>query len=44
MPRLSVLYYSFYGHVETLAKTAAGAIRKTGAEAVVSRFPRTSSN
>lgn len=39
MTRILILYYSSYGHIETLAKTAAEAIRETGAEAVVKRVP-----
>ena len=39
MTRILVLYYSSYGHIETLAKTAAEAIREAGAEAVIKRVP-----
>ena len=39
MARILVLYYSSYGHIETMAYAAAEGIRETGAEAVVKRVP-----
>lgn len=39
MTRILVLYYSTYGHTETLAGAIAEGIRKTGAEAVIKRVP-----
>ena len=42
MPRLLVLYYSSYGHVETLAQAIAeGASTVTGTKVVVKRVPET---
>ncbi|MBX3423340.1 MAG: NAD(P)H:quinone oxidoreductase [Pirellulaceae bacterium] len=42
MPKLLVLYYSSYGHVETLAQAVAeGARSVTGVEVVVKRVPET---
>lgn len=39
MARILVLYYSSYGHIETMAYAAAEGIREAGAEAVVKRVP-----
>ena len=40
MPRILVLYYSSYGHVETMARAVAeGAAEVAGAEVVVKRVP-----
>lgn len=39
MAKVLVLYYSSYGHVETLAYAAAEGAREAGAEAVVKRVP-----
>ncbi len=39
MAKLLVLYYSTYGHVETLAGAIAEGVRAAGAEAVVKRVP-----
>lgn len=39
MPKVLVLYYSSYGHVEQLARAAAEGARAAGAEAVVKRVP-----
>ena len=42
MARLLVLYYSSYGHIETMAYAMAEGVREaTGAEAVVKRVPET---
>ena len=34
MPRILVLYYSSYGHIETMAEAVAEGARETGAEVV----------
>ena len=39
MARILVLYYSTYGHVETLAAAIAEGVVEAGAEAVVKRVP-----
>ena len=39
MPKVLVLYYSSYGHMEQMANAAAEGARQTGAEAVVKRVP-----
>ena len=39
MPRILVLYYSSYGHVETMAYAVAEGARAEGAEVVVKRVP-----
>ncbi len=39
MTRILVLYYSTWGHIETMAGAAAEGIRQAGAEAVVKRVP-----
>lgn len=39
MAKVLVLYYSSYGHVETLAQSVAEGARETGALAVVKRVP-----
>jgi NAD(P)H dehydrogenase (quinone) len=39
MTKVLVLYYSSYGHIETMAYAAAEGVRETGAEAVVKRVP-----
>jgi NAD(P)H dehydrogenase (quinone) len=39
MARVLVLYYSSYGHIETMAGAVAAGVRETGAEAVVKRVP-----
>jgi NAD(P)H dehydrogenase (quinone) len=39
MARVLVLYYSSYGHIETMAYAAAEGVREAGAEAVVKRVP-----
>lgn len=39
MTRILVLYYSTYGHTETMAEAAAEGIRAAGAEAVIKRVP-----
>lgn len=39
MARILVLYYSSYGHIETMAYAAAEGAREGGAEAVVKRVP-----
>lgn len=39
MTKVLVLYYSSYGHIETMAKAVAEGVRSAGAEAVVKRVP-----
>ncbi|CDG33454.1 MULTISPECIES: NAD(P)H:quinone oxidoreductase [Acetobacteraceae] len=39
MSKVLVLYYSSYGHVETMAHSIAEGVRATGVEAVVKRVP-----
>jgi NAD(P)H dehydrogenase (quinone) len=39
MTRVLVLYYSSYGHIETMAGAVAEGVRAAGAEAVVKRVP-----
>jgi NAD(P)H dehydrogenase (quinone) len=39
MPKVLVLYYSSYGHLETMADAVAEGARSAGAEAVVKRVP-----
>ena len=39
MPKVLVLYYSFYGHMEQMAYAAAEGARQAGADAVVKRVP-----
>ena len=39
MTKVLVLYYSSYGHMETMAYAAAEGVREAGAEAVVKRVP-----
>jgi NAD(P)H dehydrogenase (quinone) len=41
MPKVLVLYYSSYGHIETMANAIAEGARAAGAEAVVKRVPET---
>jgi NAD(P)H dehydrogenase (quinone) len=41
MPKVLVLYYSSYGHIETMANAVAEGARAVGAEAVVKRVPET---
>lgn len=41
MTKVLVLYYSSYGHIETMAQAIAEGIRETGAEAVIKRVPET---
>lgn len=41
MTRVLILYYSSYGHVETMAGAIADGVRAGGAEAVVKRVPET---
>lgn len=41
MTRVLVLYYSSYGHVETMAGAVAEGVRAAGAEAIVKRVPET---
>ncbi|ESQ88972.1 NAD(P)H quinone oxidoreductase [Asticcacaulis sp. AC460] len=41
MTKVLVLYYSSYGHIETMAKAVAEGIREAGAEAVIKRVPET---
>jgi NAD(P)H dehydrogenase (quinone) len=39
MTKVLVLYYSCYGHIETMAYAVAEGVREAGAEAVVKRVP-----
>ena len=39
MPKILVLYYSSYGHIETMAGAVAEGVREAGAEAVIKRVP-----
>lgn len=39
MTKVLVLYYSSYGHIETMAKAVAEGARSTGAEATIKRVP-----
>ena len=39
MSKVLVLYYSSYGHIETMAGAVAEGIREAGAEAVIKRVP-----
>ncbi len=39
MARVLVLYYSSYGHIETMAAAVAEGVREAGAEAVIKRVP-----
>ncbi len=41
MPKVLVLYYSSYGHIETMAQAVAEGARSAGAEADVKRVPET---
>jgi NAD(P)H dehydrogenase (quinone) len=41
MTKIIVLYYSTYGHIETLAEAVAAGARQTGADATVKRVPET---
>ncbi len=41
MSKILVLYYSMYGHIETMAYAAAEGARGTGAEVTVKRAPET---
>lgn len=39
MTKVLVLYYSSYGHIETMAEAVAEGVREAGAEAVIKRVP-----
>ena len=39
MTKVLVLYYSSYGHVETMARSVADGVREVGAEATIKRVP-----
>ena len=41
MSRILVLYYSSYGHVETMANAVADGVRDEGADVTVKRVPET---
>jgi NAD(P)H dehydrogenase (quinone) len=41
MPKVLVLYYSSYGHIETMAQAVAEGARAAGAEVAVKRVPET---
>lgn len=41
MPRILVLYYSSYGHIETLAEAVAEGARDAGADVDIKRVPET---
>src|SRR4051812_19796374 len=39
MTKVLVLYYSAYGHIETMANAVAEGVREAGVEAVIKRVP-----
>ena len=39
MTKVLVLYYSSYGHIETMAQAVAEGAREAGAEVVIKRVP-----
>jgi NAD(P)H dehydrogenase (quinone) len=39
MTKVLILYYSSYGHIETMAGAMAEGVREAGAEAVIKRVP-----
>ena len=39
MTKILVLYYSSYGHIETMASAVAQGARETGADVVIKRVP-----
>ncbi len=39
MTKVLVLYYSSYGHIESMAQAVAEGVRQTGAEAIIKRVP-----
>ncbi|HEY0293005.1 MAG TPA: NAD(P)H:quinone oxidoreductase, partial [Hansschlegelia sp.] len=41
MAKVLVLYYSTYGHIETMAQAVAEGAREAGADVVVKRVPET---
>ena len=41
MTRILILYYSTWGHIETMAYAAAEGVREAGAEAFIKRVPET---
>ena len=41
MTKVLVLYYSSYGHIETMAEAVAEGVRRTGAQVDVKRVPET---
>ena len=41
MPKVLVLYYSSYGHIETMAKAVAEGAREAGAQVDIKRVPET---
>jgi len=41
MTKVLILYYSSYGHIETMAEAIAEGVRESGAEAVIKRVPET---
>lgn len=41
MPKILVLYYSSYGHIETMAEAVADGARSTGASVDIKRVPET---
>ena len=41
MTKVLILYYSAYGHIETMAKAVAEGVREAGAEAIIKRVPET---
>lgn len=41
MTKVLVLYYSAYGHIETMAKAVAEGVIEAGAEAIIKRVPET---
>ncbi|NJS15682.1 MAG: NAD(P)H:quinone oxidoreductase [Sphingopyxis sp.] len=41
MTKTLILYYSSYGHIETMAEAIADGVRRAGGEAVIKRVPET---
>jgi len=39
MTKVLILYYSAYGHIETMAQAVAEGVKETGAEAIIKRVP-----
>lgn len=41
MSKVLILYYSTYGHIETMAQAVAEGVKSAGAEAIIKRVPET---